>query len=767
MRMKKSTPLLIIFFIFTALSVSAQQVGVVLSGGGAKGLAHIGVLKALEENEIPIDYIVGTSMGGLVAGAYAAGMSPDQIEDIVLSKEFMGWITGELEKGYNYQYSKKEDYPSFIRFNLSLDSAYGVLLNSSIASDLSLNFALAELFAQASAISRYNFDSLFIPLRVVAADIFMQTDVVLKGGVLSDALRATQTVPFFYHPIKVDNKYLFDGGVYNNFPIDVMEKDFNPQVIIGSNVSSKVFEEYPYGEDDKLISKSLLYMLLDKSDPAEIPESGVYIQPNLKNYTAFDFKYAKRMIDSGYQQTLRQIEEIKKKIPERRTCESVAIKRNFFNSKSVPWVIEDIKFNKFNSKQKKYLNRVFQNGKRPLYFSDIKKGYYKLVSEDYFQSVYPGIVYDTAAKAFNFMLLRRPQNNFQIDFGGVIATRNISTMFLGLHYYYFNRALIHASLNFYTGSFVKSAEIKYRMDLPNFGRFYIEPQATFNSWDYLEGKDVVIDKFSPTVLDRIDRKVGVSIGLPIGRQYKASFHGFYLNNDDNYINTDIITSIDTLDNMKLNGFRTGISLTSGSLNRKQYASAGKSYSFDADWFSVTENYIPGSTSNILQEVKKSRSWIRARITLEQYFKTGFYSSGYYIEGVLSNQPLFTNYQGSLINAPGFYPLQDSKTLFLQNFRAYNYVAGGWRNVFALRNKLDFRFEGYLFKPLEAIVRGQNQEGVLDDSFSKIFFTGTAGMVYHSTVGPISLSFNYYDDPESQFGVLLHVGFLLFNNTSIE
>lgn len=764
--MNKTTPLFFVL-IFLTLSAKAQRVGVVLSGGGAKGLAHIGVLKALEENEIPIDYVVGTSMGGIIAGAYAAGMSPNQIEDIALSKEFMGWITGSLEEGYNYQYNKKEDYPSFVRFNVSLDSAYGFLLNSSIASDLSLNFALAEMFAQASYISKNNFDSLFVPLRVVAADIFTQTDVVLKKGVLSDALRATQTVPFFYHPIKVDGKYLFDGGVYNNFPIDVMQKDFNPEIVIGSNVSTKVFEEYPYGEDDKLISKSLLYMLLDKSDPAKVPESGVYIQPNLRNYTAFDFKYAKNMIDSGYRQTLRQMDDIKEKIAERRTCESVAVERNIFNSNARPWVIKDVNFDQFNSKQRRYFNRIFQNKKQPMYFSDVKKGYFKLVSEDYFKSVYPSIVYDTAADAFNFVLSRRPQNNFQVDFGGVIATRSFSTIFLGLHYYYFNRTLIHASANFYAGSFMKSAEVKYRMDLPNFGQFYIEPQVTFNAWDYLEGRDVVIDKFSPTVLDRIDRKIGASIGFPLGRQYKASLHGFYLNNDDKYINTDVLTSIDTLDNMQLNGFRTGISLTSGSMNRKQYPSQGKSFSLNADWFTVKERYTPGSTSNINQNVEENHSWLRARITLQQYFKSGFYSSGYYFDGVLSNQPLFTNYQGSLITAPGFYPLQDSKTLLLQNFRAYNYVAGGWRNVFTIRNKLDIRLEAYAFKPFEAIVEGQNQEGILDDSFEKMFFAGTAGMVYHSTVGPISLSFNYYDDPENQFGVLLHVGFLLFNKTSME
>ncbi len=230
--------ILFTFGLLMALSVSAQKVGLVLSGGAAKGIAHVGVLKALEENEIPIDYIAGTSMGGIVAGCYAAGMSPQQIEEIMLSKEFLSWVNGRLEQGYNYYYNRPDDNPSILKINLSLDSTFNFNLNSSIANDLSLNFALAEMMAQPSAIARNNFDSLFVPLRVVAADIFTQTEVILKSGNLSDALRATQTVPFFYHPIKVDNKYLFDGGVYNNFPVDVVQNDFNPDVVIGSNVSS-------------------------------------------------------------------------------------------------------------------------------------------------------------------------------------------------------------------------------------------------------------------------------------------------------------------------------------------------------------------------------------------------------------------------------------------------------------------------------------------------------------------------------------------------
>jgi NTE family protein len=264
---------LLIPLIFAVTIVYGQKVGVVFSGGAAKGLAHVGVLKALEEHEIPIDYIVGTSMGGIIGGCYAAGMSPIQIEQMVLSDQFRRWINGLPEKGYNYYYHRSAETPQFLKVNLALDSTLNFQLNTSIANDVSLNFALAEKMAQASAISGNNFDSLFVPFRVVTADIFTQQEVILSSGSLSDAARATQSVPFFYNPIRVNGKYLFDGGVYNNFPVDVAQNEFKPDVIIGVNVSSKVFEEYPFENDEKLISQSLIYMLLDKSDPSQIPET--------------------------------------------------------------------------------------------------------------------------------------------------------------------------------------------------------------------------------------------------------------------------------------------------------------------------------------------------------------------------------------------------------------------------------------------------------------------------------------------------------------
>ncbi len=746
----------------------AQKVGLVMSGGAAKGLAHIGVLKALEENEIPIDYVVGTSMGGIIAGCYAAGMSPDQIESIALSEEFLRYVNGLPEKGFNYYYHRSDDNPHFLKLNLSLDSILNLQFNTSIASDVSLNFALADMFSNAAAISNRNFDSLFVPLRVVAADIFTQNEVILSKGILSDALRATQTVPFFYNPIRVDGKYLFDGGVYNNFPVNVAVNEFAPDVIIGVNVSSKIYNEYPYQKDEKLIAHSLLLLLLDKSDPESVPESGVYIQPDLVGYSSFDFAKAKALIDSGYVQTLRQLDEIKEKITTRVTCDEITARRNAFNLRSPPMIFDGIQFEGFSPKQKKYIRRIFRYNEKdphPFYYTAAKSGYFKLVSEDYFSNVYPNILFDTLHQAYQLKLTRRPQKNFQVDFGGVIATRNISNIYLGLGFYNFNSQLLRVYTGFQTGNFYKAIDIKARLDFPF--RFYLEPFLGYNGWDFLQSDDLLYEVSTPTVLRRVNRKYGVNLGWPFGKEFRGILRAEGYNNLDSYINGQVFVSSDTLDELRTKGIKGEFLVSTNTLNRKQYANAGKAFSFALQYFNLNEDYRPGNTSVESENVRNKHQWFRFKATAEQYFHAGWYHPGYFAQAVLSNQPFFQNYYGTIINAPAFNPMQDSQTLLLENFRGFNYIAGGVRNVFQLKNKLDLRLEVYGFRPLEYLQQDLNQEAIAREDLRTVYFAGTAGLVMHSPMGPISLSINYYDDAQNQLGVLLHVGFLLFNKHSLD
>ena len=167
--------LVLVYSLLLAITtVKAQKVGLVLSGGGAKGIAHIGVLKALEENNIPIDYVVGTSMGGIVGGMYAAGYSPSEIEYIALSKDFQDWVSGRFESRYRHYFKKKPENPSFLTAKLLIDTGFQAKIRSNLVNDVPLNFALLTLFAQSSANARNDFDKLFIPFRCIVSDVFLK-----------------------------------------------------------------------------------------------------------------------------------------------------------------------------------------------------------------------------------------------------------------------------------------------------------------------------------------------------------------------------------------------------------------------------------------------------------------------------------------------------------------------------------------------------------------------------------------------------------------
>ena len=140
--------ILLILFIFIQFASFGQKVGVVLSGGASAGLAHIGVLKALEENEIPVDYIAGTSMGAIVAGMYAIGWSPEKMEAMASSEKFRDMAQGEIEDRYKYYFKQKEDNASFITLKFARDTIWQTSLPTNVISPVSIDF---EMMARASS----------------------------------------------------------------------------------------------------------------------------------------------------------------------------------------------------------------------------------------------------------------------------------------------------------------------------------------------------------------------------------------------------------------------------------------------------------------------------------------------------------------------------------------------------------------------------------------------------------------------------------------
>ncbi len=757
-----------------SLNVYAQKVGVVLSGGGAKGLSHIGTLKALEEYNIPIDYITGTSMGGIVGAMYAAGYSPTEIEKIVLSPDFQDWVVGRFKSDYSYFFQKSSTNASLFSAKLKVEDQLKIVFRSNLISDIPINFALLELLSQASVVANNDFDNLFVPYRCMVSDVLSQKSIAVSKGSLPESARATMAVPLVYRPIKLEGQFVFDGGLYNNFPVDVMKDEFNPDYIIGANVSSKIFNEYPSGDDERLMNRLLMFMFLSKSDSTLIGNNGVYIQPNLTDFNATNFSSATDMIKKGYDATIQEIPKILATVSRRVTDDELAEKRRKFNSRKPDYQFHSISASGISNHQQKYVERLFKTDQETYSLEDVKRGYYKLVADETFETVFPSVNYIKSSDTYNFDVLAQPTNNLRVDLGGNISTRPISNMFIGLQYNYLRGKAYTAGINFYSGKFYESMQLSGRIDYPSNLPIFLAANITYNNFNFFNTSRIFIENTQPTYIEQSDRKVALQMGFALNGNRRIVLSTSYINNRDRYSPTNTFTDGEALDRTIFNGFRTNIEFDQNSLNRKQYANRGRRFLFSASFLTGQENYSAG---NILRNTaffgqitnnKNTREWGKLQLTDENYFLNNHrFSMGYIVDAVISNQPLYANYYATLLAAPAFYPLQDSKSLFLKNFRAPSYLAGGLKNIYSLKRNLDLRVEGYVFLPYRAFYQHEIQEAKLHEPFKRWHYAGTAGLVYNTRLGPISFSYNLYDDPVKRHGVLLHLGYLIYNKKSLE
>jgi NTE family protein len=760
-------------FLAILSNAQAQKVGLVLSGGGAKGLAHVGVLKALEENHIPIDYITGTSMGGIVGALYAAGYSPSEIEYIALSDDFQEWVNGQYKSDFRYYFKKKPDNPAFLNAKLEIDTSFNASFRTNLVNDIPLNFALLQLLGQASTTAQNNFNNLFVPYRCIVSDIFDKKMIPIGNGSLVEAVRGTMAVPLVYRPVKVGNRYVFDGGIYNNFPVDVMKSDFKPDYIIGVNVSSKTYNEYPKENDDKVVNRFLMYMFLANSDTASVGKNGTVIQPDITSFSATDFSDVAAIIKSGYDAAMVDMPNILKSVKQRSDSYQLKEERIAFKNKNANLVFDQVLINGINSKQRQYVAHIFLPKKQELDLLGIKDGYYKLAADENFETIYPRIYQDSLAKHTTFELQVKPQKNFRIDFGGSISTRPVSNVFLGLQYNILDKYSYTFGANLYSGRFYESVQTTARMDVPTSRPYFLETEFTYNHWNFYSTSQIIVDKVKPTYVDQSDRQWVAKLGTSFGRSGKLEFTAGYFDFNDGFSPNNNYVYGDIFDESTFSGFKAAIDLTKNTLNKKQYATKGLFFQFQAAFFGGTENYIPGNVLRNepiyaqLHPIEEGRQWLRIKTSIEHYpFSSKHFTFGYSFESILSNKPLFSTYKSTLLSAPTYYPLQDSKSIFFEKFRANSYVAGGVKNIISLRKNIDLRLEAYLFKS----IKGYNLVGLQDVSWkqtSKARYVATAGLVYQSPIGPISLSINRYDDSQKPIGVMFHAGFLLYNKRSLD
>jgi len=268
------------------------SVGLVLSGGGAKGLSHIGVLQELEKNGVRIDYIGGTSMGAIIGALYAVGYSPEEMLELIETVDFESVLSDKVDREYKSLYDKENGEKYALKLPIA-DGKIGIPLSLSRGQGV-LNL-LTKLFEPVDSIQ--NFSKLPIPFYCIGTDVATGKMKVFDSGSLPLAVRASASFPTFFQPVEINNELYIDGGIVSNFPVKVMQSK-GVDVIIGSDVQSDLLPAKDVNSILTLLDQIVSFGMYEKSD-GEKPLVDIYIHPDITGYSTFTFGDPKQIIDQG------------------------------------------------------------------------------------------------------------------------------------------------------------------------------------------------------------------------------------------------------------------------------------------------------------------------------------------------------------------------------------------------------------------------------------------------------------------------------------
>lgn len=651
--MKKALYMFFLLFVLT-FQIQAQKVGLVLSGGGAKGLTHIGIIRALEENHIPIDYIAGTSMGAIVGSLYAMGYSPDDMERLLKSDSFKRWYTGNIEEKYIYYFKKNPPTPEFLNIRVSLKNPLHKVktqfLPSSVVDPLQMNLAFLELFGQATAACNNDFNQLFVPFRCVASDVYNKRPMIFEKGDLGDAVRASMSFPAMFKPIEIDSTLVYDGGIYNNFPVNVMVNDFHPDVIIGSVVSSN-----PGKPQEGDIMGQLENMIMQKTDYS-LPDSlGILMTFKYDNVNLMDFDRFDELHDIGYNRTIQLMDSIKARISRRINYRQLELKRIAYKKNMPELRFREISITGGNEQQKKYIRKEFHSSDHEIFsLEDLRKGYFRLMSDNMISEIIPHAVYNKVDTTFTLHLKVKIEDDLSLRVGGNVGSNGANQIYVGATYHNLNNFSKEVSLDGQLGQIYNNLQIAGRIDFPTHIPTSFRLVGSISSFDYFKQEKLFSKGNSPVFNKKKENFVKLLVSMPFLTRQKAEFGIGIGKIQDLYFQNNVIDfNNDKNDISNYTIFGGSVAMDGNTLNSRQYATAGRRERLVAHIYTGTESYEAGSTPDPYNGTYNYvQSWLQLSYEMERYYSlSSKFVLGNYIRAYYSSRNFSHNYTATIMPAP--------------------------------------------------------------------------------------------------------------------
>ena len=746
----------------------AQKVGLVLSGGGAKGMTHIGIIRALEENNIPIDYITGTSMGAIIGSLYAMGYSPDDMEALLRSEDFKRWYSGQVEPKYGYYFKQNRPTPEFFNIRFSFKDSLHIkpqILPTSMVNPIQMNLVFVELFARATAACNGDFNRLFVPFRCIASDVYNKRPLIMRKGDLGDAVRASMSFPFVFKPIEIDSVLAYDGGIYNNFPTDIMREDFRPGVIIGSVVAAN-----PSKPKENDLMSQLENMIMQKTDYT-LPDSlGIIMTFKYDDVSLLDFDRLQELHDIGYNRTISLMDSIKGRIHRRVNAENVRLRRLVYRSNLPQFRFRDIYIEGANPQQQAYIKKEFHDEDHEVFtYEDLKRGYFRLLSDNMISEIIPHAVYDTESDLYSLHLKVKMEDNFSVRMGGSVSTTSSNQIYLGLGYQNLNYYSKEITLDGQIGKVYNNAQLMAKIDLPTRIPTSYRLIASLSTFDYYKKDKLFSKNDKPSFNSKDERFVKLMVALPFLANKRAEISIGYGKLQDNYFQSSVINfDKDRSDKSTYNLLGGAIGFYGSTLNARQYATKGYFEKLVAQVFSGKERFIPGNPTETSVTTKDRQSWLQISYMKYAYHTMSpKFTLGWMAEMLYSSKNFSENYTATMLQAADFSPTPHSKLMYNEAFRANQFLAAGVKPIFVLNDMFQFRSEFYGFMPIFPIKKNALNKAYYGKAFSRFEYLGEISVICQLPFGAISAYVNHYSSPKKEWNVGLTLGWQLFNYRFIE
>ena len=760
--MKKAL-VLITFLLLLPILVQAQKVGLVLSGGGAKGLTHIGIIRALEENNIPIDYITGTSMGAIVGSLYAMGYSPDDMEILLKSEEFKRWYSGEVEEEYMYYFKKNQPTPDFLNIRLSFRDSLNIkpqFLPSSVVNPIQMNLVFLDLYARATAACGGDFNKLFVPFRCVASDVYNKKQLIMNRGDLGDAVRASMSFPFMFKPIEIDSVLAYDGGIYNNFPTDVMRDDFHPDVIIGSVVATN-----PTKPKENDLMSQIENMVMQKTDYS-VPESeGIVMTFKSDDVNLMDFQRIDELHDIGYNRTMSMMDSIKSRIHRRVNLDNIRLRRLVYRSNYPELRFKNILIDGANAQQQAYIKKEFHaSDDKEFTFEDVKRGYFRLLSGNMISEIIPHAVFNPEDDTYDLHLKVKLEDNFSVRIGGNVSTTSSNQIYLGLSYQNLNYNAKELTFDGQLGKIYNNVQLMGRIDFATNIPTSYRLIASISTFDYFKKEKLFSRNDKPAFNQKDERFVKLKVGLPFLSSKRAEFGVGLAKIQDRYFQKNVIDfDKDKYDKSEYSLFGGSISFNGSTLNARQFSTQGSHEELVAQIFTGKERFYPGETSDIKKTSEERHSWLQLSYMKEKYHRMAeHWTLGWYLKALYSSRNFSENYTATMMQAGEFAPTAHGQLMYNEAFRANQFVGAGVRPVYRLNQMFHVRGEFYGFMPIFPIERNSINKAYYGKAFSRFEYLGEISIVCQFSFGAISAYVNHYSSPKKEWNVGLTLGWQLFN-----